>query len=553
MSATQQKDSPVKNQPVRHFDPNNIPPALKSIPDDVQFKETATGIVRVRWGWRQWITLAPKLAKHVRLYGRNNLSGLLFTAQKVLPKEQRRTRKAITNQCDNHASPDVLQIIAFASSMQLQHEAIAKDVPKKVPELVTLRELVTAQPHRSNRLAALLDGSLPRDDIPPTMRNIPNDVTHAARGGIRWGWKQFAAVAPAVNAHLKAHGREGLAQALTEAQAGVIPQGYHRDRRTWSVRAAPSSKPDTVELFAFIEALQQDSAPSAAEQLVPQIAAAPVADPQTAQTPDPVPAPAPVAANAPQGDLQAFLATPIGAFMPSVRSFLQDALRDLLTPHRDFIAAVVRQAVIDVVGAPSATPAPTRAEAPAAAAASDPDAAPAQAVETLLQAREVAATAQWSRSDSNGTVDVLYVPHKPEEPASDQEAKPEVKQPRDVAPHDLESQLHAAARALGIAHQVGKRETVVAVGLHPKVEQEVDRFYGKHFRFLFKRPDAFNCANDVPASTDAILLCRKTLTKELVALTRRDALPVVHVQNDSGAVITALRNTFPESVESLNA
>ena len=82
-----------------------------------------------------------------------------------------------------------------------------------------------------------------------------------------------------------------------------------------------------------------------------------------------------------------------------------------------------------------------------------------------------------------------------------------------------------AARALGLDVTSARRPSVVVVGLHPRVAEECDRFYSSGYRFTFLRPDRFNAAADLPASTDAVLLCRKTLSAELVQALRRYNMP----------------------------
>jgi len=342
-----------------------------------------------------------------------------------------------------------------------------------------------------------------------------------------WGWQEWRVVRPALQKHIKAHGRRDLAAALMAAQK-LLPLDMRRSDSSITTQCATSAKPDVLEIVAFLVEQRRTGGPNPQPlKLVPPPPKAKAAPPKPAQraaaapAPSiaPTPAPAPIAAAAAPYDpaLAAFMATPIGALLPGLKTFMLQAVRDALAPHHAAIAEVVRTAVIEVIGgpAPEATTAPLPAPAPeveaipAPASKAAPEADVAPAVDVTPQLEQIAA---------------LMPP----------------------APHDMESQLALAAKALGLP--ASKRESVVVVGLHPSVEQEVERFYGRAFRFIFKRPDAFNACGDLPASTDAILLCRKKyLPAELLSATRRYNIPTSHIQNNSGAVLGALREMFPES------
>lgn len=329
MAKEQPASTTLASETPRLFDLKEVPADLQAMKDDVSYMHMPDGTLKVKWGWRQWQIMQPALAAHIRKHGRVLLGTALRKAQQKLPKDQRRSEGALATISGPNARPDVLHIIEFLSTAQAQ------------PRLALVTESKPANVPAQFKAIGEDARTRPREDSPVT-----------------WGWKQWRIVAPSVHEHLSTHGRAGLVAALVKAQQ-QLPASLHRTAKSWATRAAPSSSPNIVELVTFImgrppahpvDAVPKAKAPRqrapAARSTSPALAALPAREDPPAAAPD--------------AAMQAFLSTPISAFLPSFRAFLKDTLRELMAPQRDLIAEAVRAAVIDVVGPPVAPAAPDR-------------------------------------------------------------------------------------------------------------------------------------------------------------------------------------------------
>lgn len=398
-------------------------------------------------------------------------------------------------------------------------------------------------------------------DIPPSLRKIPDEAmvkkgNLPGKSAVFWGWREWIALAPRLHKHTRAHGRVNLTKAILEAQLALLPEQFHRSHASVSVATAPSAKPDILTIVAFICAMleAQHTPPSSKTPKPPKPKPPRKAPPLKAISAVPI-AEFPAAENARQipntwvsSDPQAassyfdqVLAMPIATLLPVLKTLFTQALKEALMPHHTELADLVRAAVIDVVGAPAANPVPPQ-EAP------------------LTQGSMPTGTA-------------IHIPPPPDRPAEAPERPSETETVQEAtppapdlyqAPHDLKTQMALAAKALGIEPApkpvpkrppatlprrdvMAERKHVLIVGFHPKIEEEISRSYGDAFRFMFKRCDEFNCAKDLPASTDAVIFTRKKLTHELVTTMRRYSIPAKSVSNTTAAAFHGLRDTLPDA------
>ena len=387
------------------------------------------------------------------------------------------------------------------------------------------------------------------NNIPPQFAKVPEEakVKQAREAGklsITWGWNEWRILAPLVAEHIVAFGRDRLGNALYQAQH-VLPVMLRRTRDSLQVSCSNKAV-GGLDVLGLLEHLLRTDHP---ELLSPPAAVAPAAA-TPARTAASAPTPPATPAGAAPTGLEAFLALPVGAFLPALRTLLADAMREALLPQQEQFMDAVRAAVIEVVGAPTlATPAPSSGAALSPVIESKP------ATPSHSEPETGAPPPQEARQDGEGEPelpdapgDLLELPviQATETPArnghTNGHANGFTRAVTDDGARDMQSQLSAAASALGIP--VAKRPSILLVGLHPKKQQEVERALGLAFRFIFLRPDAFKSSNDIPASTDALLLCRKTLNGELAAAVRRYAIPVEHVANDCGSVHEVLRALF---------
>lgn len=523
----------IAQESKRIFDPADIPPSLRPIPDLGRVFDTGKRRLVV-WGWREWIALAPRLQQHIRKQGRKGLAGLIIEQQKkLIHAELQKTTLSIATLCSTKTKPDVLSVIAFIVG-QTSTETLSTPKPAKAKPTLTV---VTILPKIKKRdLVHKAKASMPIG-----LRRVPDEGEIVALPSglhrVRWGWTQWRALQPVMLAHARQFGRLGLSRAICDAQAGLLPPDMQRTGKALSVACqASKTDPDVVAVIEYL-AGEKLGAPTgkAAPPRVPSASfehlrglsarrqepprPALIADIDGSRQPMPfIVDGSAILKGTPINELDAFLATPLRAFLPGLKAFFAEQIQAALVPHTAMIAEVVRKAVIDVVGAPLT--------APASPAAPEP-----------LQAREAPEGPKPSTEASAQPVEaaaplapLALIREEPEEPA-----------------HDLETQLSIAAKNLGIEPQA-KREAILIVGVHPKVEQEVERFFGKAFRFYFKRPDAFNSSNDIPASADAVLMARKPhLPSEIAAFFRRNNMPNERISNDSNSVLWALKKMFPES------
>jgi hypothetical protein len=392
----------------------------------------------------------------------------------------------------------------------------------------------------------------------PGMKIITPDGKRYATGAIRWGEKHWRIVAPALQKHAQQHGLRGMAAAMDKAQR-KLPHEWRRNPDSFSVLCSPSTqkrfhllaviayfaqKPATVpeavpapaSASAPIEriAKHDDECPglAAAQELLEELKTKSTSKKTlksaktseiNAKSSPPDNAPLLSASNAPllsaskSDELAAVSKLPLSVFVTPLKELFVELIGAAM---REQIASVVRATVEDVIGAPapSAQPAP-----PSELTPSEPPAEPEISTSS-------APSAELSASEQRAT-----------DTAHDQ-----AQRVNDQNERDWRDALQSAAKNLGLNVPDPRRESVVVVGMHPKVEQELERRAGAVVRLIFKRPDAFNCAKDLPATTDAVLLCRKKLTHELTTTMRRYNLPHTQVMNTSDAAIAAIGALLPE-------
>ncbi|MET0403168.1 MAG: hypothetical protein ABW123_12230 [Cystobacter sp.] len=405
-------------------------------------------------------------------------------------------------------------------------------------------------------------------DLPVVYHGMADDVEVRSNGNVRWGWRQWILLAPFLHRHIQKWGRKDLATNLDKWQK-LLKFPAHITRRTSSA-FAPSAQMDPVKLCAFIMVMppRTEAAPytgrekpaKAVQEAAPveAPAPAPAAAPEVQELPNTEiqatapSAPPPVLGGLTKADLaeifatfkptpaqsmQGFMATPIGVFAAPLRALLAEVLRDVVKPNADFIRDIVkdaaREAVIEAVGAPTPAPAPAPPMTVQEAQTLTPEEAAQaiiQSIEAMPKPSEILALLQRNADKADGV-----------------EPEPEDHTPRHgkrVQGATLEDKLANAASAIGV--EAHKRESVVCVGLNMHVQQEVMKYYGKGYRFTFLNRDDFTQADHLPASTDAVLLCRKKLPTQLLQATRRYNIPTESIANTSQAVLWALSKVFPD-------
>lgn len=438
-----------------------------------------------------------------------------------------------------------------------------------------------------------------REAIPRRFYRVPDIGFLMTNGNAVWGWREWIAMHRRVRGHVKQNGRKQLAPLMFEMQEECIPEDLRRTAHALQVACIQRTGADAVEIFKFlssqiparnepqtpygIEVLPLLPTPVAAVKALDEAPADPEPDDNARGAAGRIVANAKKSATkaaraemnrladenaelllnlgklfdakakAPTDALDLLASLPISVFMPTIKRLFCSALTEAITPQRHMIEGWVKAAIEEAIGAPVQSQ--TRAE-------------------PLPQVDE---PIKWSRTDVTGTVDVtVSIPDAdkasettsqsleaaittPAEPSATEPETPkevvtvEAKSTKQVedTPHDLALQLKNAAKALGLpADHVEdhKKKAILVVGLHHHVEQEVKKYYGHAFRFMFKNPDAFTCVGDVPASTDAILISRKRhVSNDIVAFSRRCSVPMQHVANTSSAVLWALKEHFPET------
>lgn len=389
--------------------------------------------------------------------------------------------------------------------------------------------------------------------IPEALHNIPDEMeTRAARTNgvpaIRWGWPQWRKLAPLIAGHVLTYGREGLAAVLDRAQRKVLTASERKAYHCLQQMCTPTNY-DRVDIRAIVQHLidtGQMQRPANAPQS--SVVALPVRKPRAAREARVVTAaandtPSTIAPALPAlpAELSALMALPLSAVVPALRTFAVSVMRDVLNEHRAEVAALiaqhraevsqtVRSVVVDVIGGPSEPTPPPTSEArrepqaadppPVAAVKPDPDPAPA--------------------SDPSPAAAAAAAPAEPAPAPTHTDTPPAAKPSR----RDFREQLAQVAETAGIP--LAQRHSVVVVGIHHKVQDELEHRYGRFFRFTFRRPDAFRDPSHLPPSTDALVLARKVLPHDLAALVRRYAIPTRNVENNAAAVMAALSGIFPE-------
>lgn len=563
------------------IDPKLIPPCFQNIHDEA--RTTRDGAVR--WGWRQWSLLTPRLHKHIKANGRNGLTAALVKAQQaVLPKELHRPPTALSVAASPTSGTDIVALVNFVAAMQ---QTSALHVPAAEPAPPPLK-LISPAPPPAPAAAS---------DIPDSLSIIPADIqisgTNPPR--ITWGWKQWKLVAPLVHQHAAQLGRGGLATALFKAQAQVLPLREQRTLPAMKNACMPDNRLNVLEVIEHIggpfKADKVKFLPKRGVQHLhiaePEAAAPEAPEPIAAPTAHAAPAPASIPASTYDERLQGLLTMPVGAFLPAITAFLKpiiaQAVRDMLKPQHDAftaqhasIAAIVRQAVEDAIGAPTPQGGGKTPEQPAQFP--HPMETPTQAQHAhgvqpgeermsprgaRLRCTEAQAEVIHYRNLGSGLLGHLPAQtwlsyERPgaqdaaEQPQDAQQEAPapipaalhaeEPVKPGQVAPHDITDQLEVAAKALGI--DTVKRPSVIVVGLHPRTMDELQHAHGRAYRFQYIKQDHFNAAADLPASTDALILCRKKLSSELLGTVRRYAIPCKSIANSLPAAEWALKEIF---------
>ncbi len=314
-----------------------------------------------------------------------------------------------------------------------------------------------------------------------------------------------------------------VARWVYDAHRQALPEPMHRTYESLLVGLSPSAKCSTMQLMVEMMDLYEERMHPEPEPQ-PRLRMVPKAKPKPPEEP-----PMPTAKADP---LAGFLAMPIGSVLPHLKTLLAAALADVvnaaLQPHleqlRQRIEGIepsVRQALVDVLGEPAPAAAQVTANTTVAAASpvvQDPLPLPPEPADPVL-------------------------PFPPPTPAPTPQPAPRVTQMLELpVVHDIGEQMESVAKALGMPHV--KRPSVVIVGLHPRVMEEVERKHGREYRFVYIKQDHFNEASDLPASTDALLLHRKKLNSFLAGVVRRYAIPNRSIANSLAAVEWGLREIF---------
>jgi len=382
------------------------------------------------------------------------------------------------------------------------------------------------------RINVLAQYKLPfaKRSIPDGLKHVPDVAVVIARGKrkvITWGWREWCALAPLVAASVHVKGRSAeappLSAALMEAQATELPKALRRTASAIYTSVSDSSAAKTAThprevLHFLVDKLGLHDAKPLPKKADKKRGAAgrATALQHAAQAPAAAPVPAPRFDPPPTASASdTMMQLPIAAFVPVAREivgagvahFLASALQPILDRHALIMGQQLREAIVAAARELGPQPITRRTRKSKQSAEPEP---PAATIEATVQ---------------------------PAVPAFEPPAQ---------VPHTMEDQVAQVAKALGIDTTQAKRESVLVVGLHHAVEQEVRKFYGHAFHFTFKNPDDFRGANDIPASTDAILVARKRrLPEDVVKATRRYNIPMTPISNSSNAVFDALRNAFP--------
>lgn len=511
MSAVLRRNKAPQSQLIN---PSLIPPAFQGIYDEIHIGANGS----IKWGWRQWSLLTPRLHKHIQKHGRAGLAGAVDKAQRaVLSKQHHRPLGALYVACaDNQSKPSYLDVVALVNFVAGMQSTSTAPAARAKPVLKVVPPPAVAQ-------------------APETM--LTND--------------EFMKLGGIGNSLFYGYQKEGL-----------LPPHTLKDKRTRLYRLSD------VEAFlaqrakfsargnAFKKHLLAVKRREEREQLVQQtLASVPTPEPIQA-----VQAPAATAAASPYADrLEGLFAMPVAAFLPLLKEGLKDLVRglmqeerqatrnmlqELFTGHTPKVArrASIKEAKPEVDTVETVTQKAILAGSVLQMAQDTLLAREQELRELQEQLKGKQPAAHWTRTDEGGTVDVQL--HIPEPIQEVQPSEPTPEPQKALVVHGLD-EMETVAKALGMPHV--KRPTVVVVGLHPKVMQELEKAHSREYRFDYIKQDHFTRAEHLPASTDGLILSRKKLNSELIGAVRRYAIPFRSIANSLPAAEWALKQIFEEA------